>query len=142
MSQKWWLHNQDQLNHFVEHIKHQWIQGKKPTVMFEGESRTQNQNAMLHELIHEIASQKQDESAVDIKRYVKLHLGVPILRASNKAFGEKYDQVIKNNLTYEQKLLSMDLLPVTSSMNREQFTILLDHVIAHYQQQGIEFRPH
>ena len=42
MSQKWWLHNQDQLNHFVEHIKHQWVQGKKPTVIFEGESRTQN----------------------------------------------------------------------------------------------------
>ena len=97
---------------------------------------------MLHELIHEIAMQKDDETAVDIKRHIKLHLGVPILRASNPEFGEKYDKVIKDSLTYEQKLLAMDLLPVTSMMDRDQFSKLLDAVIAHYQAQGVELRPH
>ncbi len=141
MSQRYHLHNKEQLINFMEEIKRQWIAGKKPTVQFMGTSRTTEQNAMLHELIHEIVQQKGDETEVEVKRYIKLHIGVPILRASDPDFGQKYDDVIKNNLNYEQKLEAMDLLPVTSRMNKEQFARLIDQTIIHFQQQGIELSP-
>ena len=137
MSQRYHLHNKEQLINFMEEIKRQWIAGKKPTVQFMGEARTTDQNGMLYELYREIAQQKGDETEVEIKRYVKLHLGVPILRAADEQFREDYDLVIKP-LDYERKLIAMDWWPVTSKMNKEQFGKLIDQTIIHFQQQGIE----
>ncbi len=135
--QRYHLHNLEQLQNFTEEIKRQWIAGKKPTVQFLGEARTTDQNGMLYELYREIAQQKGDETEVEIKRYVKLHLGVPILRAADSQFREDYDLVIKP-LDYERKLIAMDWWPVTSKMNKEQFARLIDQTIIHFQQQGIE----
>lgn len=142
MSQRWHLHNSFQLRQFNEFIQHQWLQGKKPTVEFTASRRSTEQNAMLHDLIREICSQKGDETEDELKRYIKLHIGVPILRGTDEEFGEKYDSLIKDNLTYEQKLQAMDLLPVTSRMNKDQFARLIDATILHFTQQGIELTPH
>lgn len=137
MSQRWTLNTKEQLGFFVKHLEERIKEGKRTTVSFSGEGRTVEQNAMLHALIRQIAAQKGDESEVEVKRYVKLHIGVPILR-ENDEFREAYDRLIKKKFSYEEKLAAMDLIDVTSEMTKEQFGILIDEATRHFAQQGFE----
>lgn len=136
--QRWTLDTDYKIAAFMDEIRRRRMAGEPLTVAFMKPSRSNEQNNMLHELIREIAAQKGDESPIEIKRYIKLHLGVPILRADDQEFREKYDDVVKP-LHYEKKLEIMDLLPVTSRMDKSQFSVLIDSIIKHYHEQGIEF---
>lgn len=102
-----------------------------------GEKRSLPQNDLIYELYTIIAGQIQDQSIQDIRRECKLTIGVPILRGSNPKFRELYDNAIRSNLTYEQKLEAMDILPVTSLMTKEQGTQYIDQIIRTYSQRGI-----
>ena len=74
-----------------------------------------------------------------VRGYSKLHFGVPILRAEDEEFAEKYDATVKP-LTYETKIAVMSEpldLPVTRRMTTEQKTRFLDAMHAHWSAQGI-----
>lgn len=137
MSQRWTLNSKEQLGFFVKYIEGRLAEGKKTTVTFGGDGRTVEQNALFHALCRQVAKQKGDESEAEVKRYVKLHIGVPILRERDD-FRDKYDRLIKNNLSYEEKLEAMDLIDVSSDMTKDQFGVLIDEATRHFAQQGYE----
>jgi hypothetical protein len=104
-----------------------------------GKHRTTAQNKLQRLWMNEIAEQKGDMTPEYVRGYCKLTIGVPILRAENEAFREKYDAVVKP-LSYEQKIaIMMEPLnmPVTSIMNTAQKTAYLDGIIRHFGEQGI-----
>lgn len=104
-----------------------------------GKRRSVEQNRLQRVLINEIAEQLGDRTAEEVRGYCKLTIGVPILRAENEAFREKYDAVVKP-LSYEQKLALMQEpldMPVTRLFSTEQKTRYLDSVIRHFAEQGV-----
>ena len=104
-----------------------------------GKQRSTEQNKLQRLWLNEIAEQLGDQTAEQVRGYVKLTIGVPILRAENEAFRERYDEFVRP-LGYEQKLaLMMEPLdlPVTRLMSTEQKTRFLDGIAQHYAQQGV-----
>lgn len=104
-----------------------------------GGKRTLKQNKLQRLWMGEIAEQLGDQTAEEVRGYAKLTIGVPILRAENDAFRERYDAIVKP-LPYEQKLaLMMEPLdfPITRLMTTKQATAYLDGVHRHFSEKGI-----
>lgn len=101
-----------------------------------GMGRSLDQNALSHAWYNEIALQIAD-TPENVKCECKLRFGVPILRAEDPDFRDMYDAAIKNHLTYEQKLVAMRYLPVTSNMTKAQLSRYLEHIQLSYAQQGV-----
>lgn len=97
-----------------------------------GKLRTLPQNAMIYKLYHDAARVTEGETPQTIRRECKLVLGVPILRSEDLTFREKWDDNIKNTLTYEQKLQIMDFWPVSSQMSTEQESRYIDAILNRY----------
>jgi hypothetical protein len=133
---RWDLSNETMLERFIAHVGALRLSGKRPIFEFVPESRSLDQNEMIHALYKQIAEQKQDESFKDIRRHCKLHSGVPILRRDQQEFRNFYDTALKR-LDYEFKLESMDFVPVTSRMNKKQASEYIEEVIREYSQQGL-----
>lgn len=138
MAERWFLDNEHKIDSFLTHVRQKIADGEPCTVEFCNPSRSDRQNALFHALISEIAKQKKDESTEEIKRYVKLRFGVPILRSQSDGFRAMYDKAIKGSLTYEEKLEAMEFLPVTSQMDKNQMTELIDAIAKHYSEQGFD----
>jgi len=85
-------------------------------------TRSLEQNNKTHAWYEEIAAVLKEYDAQGWKRYCKLHHGVPIMRAEDDEFKTFYDSAMKRSLTYEQKLIAMDFVPVTSIMNKSQLS--------------------
>lgn len=98
----------------------------------DGKNRSLTQNAISHAWYEQIARELREDDARGVKRYCKLRFGVPILRAEDDEFREAYDGSILRTLTYEQKLMAMDVLPVTSRMNTRQLSAYMEDVQQHY----------
>ena len=98
--------------------------------------RTLDQNALINAVYPQIARQKSDESALDVRKRLKLTKGVPILRAENAAFRAFYDSGLKP-LEYEQKIEAMAFVPITSIMTKKQGGQYLDAVLDECAEQGI-----
>ena len=104
-----------------------------------GRRRSVKQNRLQRMWVSEIADQLGDRTVEEIRGDAKLRFGVPILRAENEAFCEKYDRLIKP-LPYETKLeLMMEPIdfPVTRLMSTDQKTRYLDAMCQFYLEQGV-----
>lgn len=101
-----------------------------------GKARTLDQNAISHAWYEQMAREDRQYDALGHKCYCKLHHAVPIMRAEEPDFREAYDAAIKG-LSYEQKLLVMRLLPVTSLMTKDQLSRYLETVQADYGSRGV-----
>jgi hypothetical protein len=104
-----------------------------------GKSRTWVQNKLQRKWMTEVSEQLGDRTPEDVRAYCKLTLGVPILRAENDDFCEKYDRIIRP-LDYKVKLELMAEpmdFPVTRLMSTKQFTTYLDTVFRHFSEQGV-----
>ena len=112
------------------------------TIKF-GKGRSNDQNAISHAWYEQVARERREDDARGVKRFCKLHFGVPILRAEDEEFRASYDAVIKRSLNYEQKLIAMDMLPVTSRMTTKQISQYMQDVQDHYRTKGVslEFPP-
>lgn len=97
----------------------------------EGKGRSVEQNAVLHGWFGQVARELREDDARGVKRFCKLHFGVPILRAEDEEFRAGYDQVIRP-LAYEHKLVAMDILPVTSRMTTIQLERCMTDIQDHY----------
>lgn len=108
-----------------------------------GKKRSNDQNAISHAWYEQVARELREDDAKAVKRFCKLHYGVPILRAEDAEFREAYDSAILRTLSYEQKLQAMDVLPVTSRMTTIQLHAYMLEVQEHYRKQGVtlEFPP-
>lgn len=102
-----------------------------------GKKRSLDQNAISHAWYEQVARELREDDARGVKRFCKLHHGVPILRAEDAEFREAYDGAILRNLTYEQKLQAMDVLPVTSRMTTVQLHAFMLEVQEHYRKLGV-----
>ena len=101
-----------------------------------GAKRTNPQNNLQHRWYADISEQLGDRTVIEVKRYCKLHHGVPILRAERELFREQYDRLLKSR-GYEEKLEMMDFWPVTSLMTVKQETAYLDAIHREFSAQGV-----
>lgn len=101
-----------------------------------GKRRSLSQNDISHAWYEQMARELREDDTLGWKCYCKLHHGVPILRAEDDDFRASYDAAIKG-LTYEQKLLVMRLLPVTSLMKKAQLSRYLEAVQADFMGRGV-----
>lgn len=107
-----------------------------------GKKRSISQNSISHAWYEQVARELREDDARGVKRYCKLHFGVPLLRAEDAEFKEAYDGAILRTLTYEQKLQAMDVLPVTSRMTTVQLHQYMLDVQDHYRGRvALEFPP-
>ena len=113
------------------------LAGKKALFQLVPEKRSLSQNAISHAIYTQIAGQLEDQSVQEVRAECKLRFGVPILRGNNEKFRAMYDKAIRETLTYEEKLAAMEFLPVTSLMDKAQFSEYLDTVIREFSKQGI-----
>lgn len=98
--------------------------------------RSLPQNSLIYKWYAEIAAQTYDD-AHEVRQFCKLRFGVPILRAENAKFCETYDRVIKPR-TYQEKIAAMDLIDVTSIMNKKQAAQYMDDLFRYFTQEGIQ----
>lgn len=96
-----------------------------------GKDRSIDQNSISHAWYGQLSRELREEDELGWKCFCKLHFGVPILRSEDTEFREAYDQTIKG-LTYEQKLISMRFMPVTSLMSKIQLSKYLEAMQAHF----------
>jgi hypothetical protein len=104
-----------------------------------GKQRSTAQNRTQRKWAQEIAEQLGDQTQEQVRAYIKLHIGVPILREENEAFRLRYDAVVKP-LSYEQKIaLMMEPLdlPVTRLFTTKQHARFLDEVHRYFSERGI-----
>jgi hypothetical protein len=104
-----------------------------------GANRSIEQNKLLQKWMGEIAEQLGDRTAEQVRGDTKLRFGVPILRAEDEAFREKYDRLIKPR-TYAEKLeLMMEPFdfPVSRLMTTRQFTAFIDQTHQYYSERGV-----
>lgn len=101
-----------------------------------GKARTQPQNDITHVWYGQIARELPEDDALGWRCYCKLHHGVPILRAEDAEFQGMYDSIIRGR-SYEEKLLMMKYLPVTSLMNRKQLSAYANEVRDDFQNRGV-----
>jgi len=104
-----------------------------------GGKRSLKQNKLQRLWLNEIAEQLGDQTPEEVRGYAKLTIGVPILRAENDAFRQRYDAIVRP-LPYTQKLaLMMEPLdfPITRLMTTKQATAYLDGVHRHFSEKGI-----
>lgn len=94
------------------------------------------QNSISHAWYQDIAKVLREDDALGWKCYCKLHHGIPILRAEDEEFKYIYDNSIKG-MTYEQKLMAMKFLPVTSLMNKDQLSKYLECVQVDFAKRGV-----
>lgn len=104
-----------------------------------GKHRSVQQNSLQRMWLNEAAAQLEGQTAEELRGLCKLTIGVPILRAENEDFREKYDAVVRP-LPYEAKLaIMMEPLdmPVTRLMNTDQNTRYLDGIHRLFSEQGV-----
>ena len=95
-----------------------------------GKRRSNAQNHLQRLWMNEISAYLGDQTPEEVRGFCKLTEGVPILRAENEVFCEKYDRIIKP-LPYETKIeMMMEPLdfPVTRLMTVDQKTRYLDRI--------------
>lgn len=114
------------------------MERKPPFTASITKKRTVDQNKLQRLWIGEIAEQLGDRTPEEVRGELKLRFGVPILRAQNDTFCEKYDRIIKP-LPYEQKLeLMMEPIdfPVSRIMTTAQFTQYIDEIYKFFTERG------
>lgn len=104
-----------------------------------GLPRSTDQNRLQRKWCQEVSEQLGDRTAEEVRGDAKLRFGVPILRAENPMFAEKYDRLIKPRPYAEKLELMMEPLdfPVSRLMTTKQKTRYLDAFAAFYAQQGV-----
>lgn len=102
-----------------------------------GAPRSAAQNRLQRQWLLELQEQG-DMTAEEYRGYCKLTMGVPILRAENEEFREKYDRIIKPHSYADKLAMMMEPLdfPVTRLMTTKQLTRYLDQLYQHFREQG------
>jgi hypothetical protein len=135
------LNSETALQSFIGDLREQWRVRRFLTVKVRaGKDRSLNQNAISHAWYAQVARELREDDERGVKRFCKLHFGVPILRAEDADFRAAYDGAIRSTLTYEQKLVAMDMLTVTSIMSTLQLhQYMLDMQGHYYGRVALEF---
>ena len=106
-------------------------------VLKELNNRSIPQNSISHAWYKEVSEILGDRTPLEVKCESKAWCGIPIMLAENEDFREKYEALIKHRFTMEEKLKLMEWFPVTSLMEKPQFTQYLEAMREHWAQAGI-----
>lgn len=112
--------------------QHRYIKATTKT----GKVRSIDQNSISHAWYEQLARELREDDALGWKCYCKLHHGIPILRSEDDEFREAYDATIKG-MSYEQKLIAMRMLPVTSLMTKVQLSKYLEAMQADFLRKNV-----
>jgi len=107
----------------------EWVQGR---------DRTGEQNRLQFLWAREAAEQKGDRTPEEQRNEWKLRFGVPIMREDSPEFRKVYDTLIKDRLSYEEKIEAMELIAVTSLMKVRQMVRYLDAIDRECAQEGVK----
>ena len=133
----WVINSESALQSAIGDLREMWNTYKYVKINAKtGKARSLDQNAISHAWYEQLSRELKEDDILGWKCYCKLHHGVPILRADDEEFRESYDSVIKG-LTYEQKLISMRVWPVTSIMTKEQLSKYLEAMQADFLPRGV-----
>ena len=122
------INSQPSLSNAIGELRALWDEHKFLRVSIKtGRDRSAELNALSHVWYEQVARETRDDDALGVKAYCKLVHGIPILRADDDEFRSIYDAGLKH-LSYEQKLVAMKWLPVTSEMTVKQMLRYLDAV--------------
>lgn len=131
------LNSEVSLQSFIGTIRELWHSRRYLEInVKEGKGRSIEQNAVMHGWFGQVARELREDDPRGVKRFCKLHFGVPILRAEDDDFRAAYDRVIRP-LPYDDKLVAMDILPVTSVMTTIQLDTCMTDIQAHYAKRGV-----
>lgn len=104
-----------------------------------GNDRSLDQNAISHAWYEQLARENREDDALGWKCFCKLNFAVPIMRAEDAEFRQFYDASIKSSLSYEQKIVAMKFLPVTSLMTKPQLSKYLEAMQGYFTDVRLEF---
>lgn len=131
------VNSDESLQRFMGELRNQYQAHRYLRISIKtGKARTLPQNDITHVWYGQIARELPEDDALGWRCYCKLHHGVPIMRAEDDEFRSMYDSVIKGR-TYEEKLLMMKYLPVTSLMSRKQLSAYAEAVQADFRARGV-----
>ncbi|RRW90612.1 hypothetical protein [Pandoraea apista] len=132
------INSPESLQRAIGAIRQQWEQHKFLRLNVRtGKDRSLDQNAITHAWYSQIAQALPEDDALGWKCYCKLNYGVPIMRAGDEQFRETYDAAIKHSMTYEQKLMAMRIVPVTSLMNVKQLSAYAEAIQSDFRRIGV-----
>ena len=105
--------------------------------MKEGDKRSLDQNALVHKWFGEIAKQRGDISAKDVKGLCHVTYGVPI-RMRDPVWSRVWHKMFAP-LTWEQQcfLFSQGILSMTRDMTTTELREYMDAMSADYRAQGV-----
>jgi hypothetical protein len=111
-----------------------------------GKDRTLDQNALWFAMYERIAKSTEMGDIEDVRRYCKLHLGVPIMRAGCAEFRTGWAESFIH-LDYDVKLRLMgpcamfgpDGFPVTRLFDRAQGCHYTDRIVEEFAARGVHF---
>lgn len=125
------------LQHAIGEMREAFRARKYLTVSIaEGKSRSLDQNAISHAWYEQVARELREDTALAVKAFCKLTMGVPILRLADDDFRAKYDRAVRP-MAYEDKLTLMEWFPVTSLMTTPQLSQYLEAMQKHYSRHGV-----
>lgn len=100
------------------------------------EARTSAQNRLLHKWYGEIATQKADETALDVKLDCNIAYGIPILSRDDEEWAAVFGHIFRG-LDIERKRKAIRVLdvPFTRNMTVKQLTEYMDQMERDYRGQ-------
>lgn len=126
------INSEQSLSQAIGDLREQWKRHKFLRVIVKtGKDRSLDQNGISHVWYEQISRELREDTSLGVKKFCKLHYGVPILRAEDEEFRRLYDLVIKP-LIYEKKLEAMAAWPVTSLMTKDQLSQYLEAMQSGY----------
>ncbi|WP_210669080.1 hypothetical protein [Pseudomonas protegens] len=104
-----------------------------------GKDRTLDQNALWFAMYERIAKSTEMGDIEDVRRYCKLHLGVPIMRAGCAESFIHLDYDVKLRLMGPCAMFGPDGFPVTRLFDRAQGCQYTDRIVAEFAPQEVFF---
>lgn len=147
MSEKIAINSATRLSDAIHKLTQAFRQHKYLVVtMRAGKDRTLDQNALWFALYKRISEMTEIGDVDEVRRYCKLHFGVPIMRREDADFRAGWDKSLLH-LTYWEKLEMMgpcalfgpDGFPVTRLFNRAQGCAYTNAIVDDFRAKGVVF---
>lgn len=114
----------------------QFAKYKYIVIKIMSDKRSFDQNALQFDIYRHLEKQG-DQTSAEYRRYCKYHFGLLIRAASDEYFA----RIMRVNLkahVYEDRLLMMDFIDVTSTFSVKQMRVFINNVINHYENEGMD----
>ena len=121
----------------IGQLRETWAKHKFVRMILRAKKRSLDQNALAAVWYEQMAREDRQDDKLGHKCYCKLHHAVPILRAEDAEFRERYDSLILRRFSYEEKLELMRWFPVTSLMSVDQLSRYLEAVRDDYMRRSV-----